>query len=119
MIAWLHLLPLAPLPGVIVFIAGCLPTLHLEQIGYIGGGPVRQWCFNHLAVPVLPNADAHVLVDWWMQASLAGELALHGLVAVNVAAIALPPLYLVGLALVHGSAWIHTTLLRQQRTQAQ
>ena len=117
MITWLQVAPFLLVPGVFVFISGILPMV--EVLGApLGGGLVREWCVNHLVLPLLPVAEASRVVEWYMQTSLSGELMLHALVAFNINTALLLVLYPLAAGFIRVNNWAAKTDLALKRNSA-
>ncbi len=117
MITWLQVAPFLAVPGFLVFLSGLLPLV--EVFGTpVGGGMVRQWCVNHLVLPVLPVADAGALVEWYMHTRLSGELALHALVSINLNTALLLVLYPLAAGYIRLNNWVAKTDLALKRGSA-
>ena len=114
MITWLTATPFLALPGVLVFFTGLLPMVELYGQP-VGGGLVRQWCVNHLVLPVLPAFDTQRVVDWYMQTDAAGELLLHALIVLNMNALLLPVLYPLAVGFIRLNNWVAKTNLDEKR----
>lgn len=114
MITWISIGWLLALPTVLVGAVAALPTLRLHT-HLVGGGPVRQWLLNHCVVPLLPHDAAVAAVAWFAQASYFGEWSLAALVAVNLNAVMLLPLYFFCAWLIRLSGWIAASDLEQKR----
>jgi hypothetical protein len=117
MITWLQIAPFLAVPGLLVFLFGLLPMV--EVFGTpVGGGLVREWCVNHLVLPVLPVADALTLVEWYMHTRLSGELLLHALVALNMNTALLLVLYPLAAGYIRLNNWVAKTDLALKRGSA-
>jgi len=117
MITWLQMAPFLAIPGLLVFLSGLLPMV--EVLGTpIGGGLVREWCVNHLVLPVLPRAEALTLVEWYMHTRLSGELLLHALVAININTALLLVLYPLAAGFIRLNNWMAKTDLALKRGSA-
>jgi len=117
MITWLQIAPFMVVPGLLMFLSGLLPMV--EVLGTpIGGGLVREWCVNHLVLPVLPVAEALTLVEWYMHTRLSGELLLHALVAININTALLLVLYPLAAGFIRINNWMAKTDLALKRTSA-
>jgi hypothetical protein len=117
MITWLQLAPFLLVPGLVVFLAGLLPDVTVLGTP-IGGGLVREWCVNHLVLPVLPVSDASLLVAWYLHTRLSGELLLHALVALNLNTALLLVLYPLFAGFIRLNHWMAKTDLTLKRTSA-
>ena len=117
MITWLSVAPFLLVPGMLVFFSGLVPMV--DVLGTpIGGGLVREWCVNHLVLPLLPVADASRVVDWYMQTSFSGELALHALVSLNLNTALLLVLYPLAAGFIRVNNWAAKTDLALKRDSA-
>ena len=117
MITWLQVAPFLIIPGVLVFISGLVPMVDVLGTS-LGGGLVREWFVNHLVLPVLPVADASRVVEWYMQTSLSGELALHALVALNLNTALILVLYPLAASFIRVNNWAAKTDLALKRSSA-
>lgn len=116
MTTWFSLWPVLMIPSVLVFVAGLIPGLSFLNHTF-GGGMVRQWLVNHVLIPILPKDWGWLLVDWYQAASVAQELVLHALVAINMNALLLPVLYLGGEGVIRLSGWSASSAFKAQRQQ--
>ena len=100
MITWLKIWPLLLMPTVILSAIAAFPT---SLIGgrVLGGGPVREYYLNHFLLPVLPADASASLVSWFSTASSTQEWLLAFAVSVNLNAILLPLLYVLGIFVLH------------------
>lgn len=114
MLTWIRLWPLLALP---VFIVSLLISLPMFEIRHhlLGGGLVREWLLNHLLLPVLPTEQAAQIIHWFSQSSVIGEWLFAFLIALNINAILLLPLFLFGQLLIKLSAWTLRTELNLKR----
>lgn len=95
MITWLKIWPLLLMPTVILSAIAAFPT---SLIGgrVLGGGPVREYYLNHFLLPVLPADASASLVSWFSAASSMQEWLLAFAISVNLNAVLLPLLYVLG-----------------------
>lgn len=108
MLTWIRLWVICPAPVFPIFLIGCFPSF--EFMGNtVHGGIIRQWFVNQIALPVLPQAWAVQLVEWFEQASFAQELLLHLIISVDITLLLLPLMFLIGQVLISISAWASTT----------
>lgn len=114
MITWLFMSPLLALPTVLLALLCAMPMLTFND-RLLGGGPLRQWLLNHVAVPILPSAQSAELVAWFQNASLMQEWFLSVLLAINLNAALLPVLYVIGAMVIRFSSWSAKTDLALKR----
>lgn len=105
MITWLQYWMVMPMPTVILSAMAAMPTGMLNG-RLIGGGPVREYFLNNFALPVLPVDAGNQLVEWFSTASGFEEWLLAFAVAVNINAVLLPLLYVLGVAVIGLSSWV-------------
>jgi len=117
MITWLQVAPFLVFPGVLIFISGLVPMVDVLGTS-IGGGLVREWFVNHLVLPLLPVVDATRVVEWYMQTSFSGELALHALVSLNLNTALLLVLYPLAAGFIRVNNWAAKTDLALKRGSA-
>ena len=114
MLTWLRVWPLLVLPVLLITLLASLPTFeHNESL--LGGGPVREWLLNQALLPLLPDTQAFVLVGWFESASVPAEWLLALLIAVNINALLLLPLYAIGGGMIALSQWLTRTELHLKR----
>ncbi len=104
MITWLQLWLIMPIPTLVLGAMAAIPTMNIQG-RVMGGGPVREYFLNHILVPVLPHDAAASLVQWFAQASAVQEWFLTLLVVVNINALLLPLLFVLGEGLIMLSTW--------------
>ena len=114
MLTWIRLWPLLALPVFILSLLISLPMFELRQ-QLIGGGLVREWLLNHLLLPILPMEQAAQIIHWFARSHVIGEWLIAFLIALNINAILLLPLYFIGQLLIKLSAWILRTELSLKR----
>ena len=114
LLTWLRLWPLLALPTFLLTLLASLPLFEVRGVT-LGGGPVRQWLLNHLLLPIAPLEQAEALVHWFATASAAQEWLLAVLITVNLNAILLLPLYVLGQGLITLSGWYVRTELNLKR----
>ena len=108
MLTWIRLWVICPAPLVPIFLVGCFPSF--EFMGKtVHGGIIRQAFVNNVALPVLPQAWAVQLVEWFEQASFVHELLLHFVISVDLTLLLLPLMFLIGQFLIWSSSWLSTT----------
>ena len=114
MLTWFRLWPFLVLP---VFILSLLISLPMFEVRhqFLGGALVRQWLLNHTLLPVLPDAQAVVIIDWFFSASALQEWLLAFLIALNINALLLLPLFSIGQQIIRFSAWTMRTELNIKR----
>ena len=104
MITWFQLWPALLMPTGILSALAALPTLAVGG-RLLGGGPVREFYLNHFVLPLLPGDAAAGLVNWFSTASAFHEWLLALAVSVNLNALLLPLLYVLGVFIIRVSAW--------------
>lgn len=114
MITWLFVGPLLSLPAVLLALLCALPMLTFND-RLLGGGTLRQWLLNHVAVPMLPKTQGVDLVAWFQTASVLQEWFLSVLIAINLNAALLPVLYVIGAMVIRFSSWSAKTDLALKR----
>ena len=72
----------------------------------LGGGPVREYYLNHFLLPLLPADASASLVSWFSTANSMQEWLLAFAVSVNLNAILLPLLYVLGVFVIQVSSWV-------------
>ena len=114
MLTWFRLWPLLALP---VFLLSLLISLPMFEVRHqlLGGGLVRQWLLNHGLLPLLPEMQAVEIIDWFSQASALHEWLLAFLIALNINALLLLPLFFAGQLVINFSAWTMRTELNIKR----
>jgi hypothetical protein len=81
-------------PTLLFAVVGLLPTAAIKGRSF-GGAPIRRWLLEHLVAPVLPH-DAFWSFSAWFAQSTLHEWLVTVLVGLNVNAVLLPLLYIVG-----------------------
>lgn len=114
MITWVQLWPLLAAPAFLASLLSALPTFALKGV-LLGGGPLRQWLINTFMLPVVPTEAGHDFVAWFAHASVVSEWFVSFFVALNVNAILLPALYLVGALIIRVQAWLARMDINQRR----
>ncbi len=104
MITWIQLWPLLGLPTLIVAALAAIPTVVFHGRPF-GGGPVREWLFNHVLLLPLPHAVTVALVARFAHPSILQQWLLALLAALNLNAILLPLLYVIAAAVIGGSGY--------------
>lgn len=104
MITWLLMGPLLTLPTLLLAVLCAMPMLTFND-RLVGGGTLRQFLLNHVAVPILPNAQGAELVEWFQTAAVVQEWFLSILIAINLNAVLLPVLYVAGAMVIRLSTW--------------
>jgi len=114
MLTWFRLWPLLALP---VFLLSLLISLPMFEVRHqlLGGGLVRQWLLNHGLLPLLPEVQTEQVITWFSQASALQEWLLAFLIALNINALLLLPLFFVGQLVINFSAWTMRTELNIKR----
>jgi len=114
MLTWFRLWPLLALP---VFLLSLLISLPMFEVRHqlLGGGLVRQWLLNHGLLPLLSEQQTEQIIHWFVQASMLQEWLLAFLIALNINALLLLPLFLVGQLIIRFSAWTMRTELNIKR----
>ena len=114
MLTWFRLWPLLALP---VFLLSLLISLPIFEVRHqlLGGALVRQWLLNHGLLPLLPEVQAAQIIDWFSGASALQEWLLVFLIALNINALLLMPLFFVGQLVIKFSAWTMRTELNIKR----
>ena len=114
MLTWFRLWPLLALP---IFLLSLLISLPMFEVRHqlLGGGLVRQWLLNHGLLPLLPDVQTQQIIGWFSQASVLQEWLLAFLIALNINAILLLPLFFVGQLVIKISAWTMRTELNIKR----
>ena len=114
MLTWFRLWPLLALP---VFILSLLISLPMFEVRHqlLGGPLVRQWLLNHALLPLLPDMQALQIIDWFSGASVLQEWLLAFLIALNINALLLLPLFFIGQQIIAFSAWTMRTELNIKR----
>ena len=114
MLTWFRLWPLLALP---VFFLSLLFSLPMVEVRHqlLGGGLVRQWLLNQGLVPLLPDMQTAQIIQWFSQASALQEWLLAFLIALNINALLLLPLFFVGQLVIKFSAWTMRTELKLKR----
>ena len=117
MLTWFRLWPLLALP---VFILSLLISLPMFEVRHqlLGGPLVRQWLLNHGLLPLLPDAQAVQLIQWFSVATALQEWLLAFLIALNINALFLLPLFFTGQLAIRLSAWTMRTELKLKRQSA-
>lgn len=105
MITWLQYWPMLPMPTVILSAMAAMPT-GMFNGRLVGGGPVREYYLNHFALPVLPADAGMQLVAWFSAANGFQEWLLAFAVSININAILLPLLYVMGVCVIKLSSWV-------------
>ena len=114
MLTWFRLWPLLALPVFLLSLVISLPMFELRH--HLLGGPLaRQWLLNHSVLPFLPEVQTEQLIHWFSQASLLQEWLLAFLIALNINAVLLLPLFFVGQWIIQFSAWTMRTELNIKR----
>jgi hypothetical protein len=103
MITWLNYWPAMLLPSLLLLPPAWMPTTMFRGLG---GGVVRQWYLNHFLLPLLPNDAAAALVQWYATASVWQEWGVAAAIVININALLLPPLYLLGAVVIGLSSWV-------------
>jgi len=105
LITWLRIWPLLMMPTAILSAIAAFPA---SLIGgrVLGGGPVREYYLNHFLLPVLPADASAALVGWFSTASALQEWLMAFAVSVNLNAILLPLLYVLGAFVIQVSSWV-------------
>ncbi len=114
MLTWFRLWPLLALPVFLFSLLISLPMFEVRQ-QLLGGGLVRQWLLNHGLVPLLPDQQTAQIIHWFAQASVLQEWSLAFLIALNINALLLLPLFFVGQLIITFSAWTMRTELNIKR----
>lgn len=117
MITWIQLWPLLGLPAFMLSAIAAFPTFE-HKTRFVGGGPIREWFLNHIAVPILPTNAAGELVAWFASASTLQEWILTSVIALNLNAALLPLLFGFGTGLIRLNNWMSTTDLRLKQSAA-
>lgn len=104
MITWLNLIPLFLMPTILVGMLSAIPTFVFNG-RTLGGGPFREYLVNHVALTLIPNSWAALLVDWFAGASVLGEWCLAFWLGININAMLLPFIYALGLGFIAVSGW--------------
>lgn len=114
MLTWFRLWPLLALP---VFLLSLLISLPMFEVRHqlLGGPLVRQWLLNHSLLPLLPEQPTAQIIYWFSQASVLQEWLLAFLIALNINAILLLPLFFIGQLIIALSAWTMRTELKLKR----
>jgi len=114
MLTWFRLWPLLALP---VFVLSLFISLPMFEVRHqlLGGGLVRQWLLNHGLLPLLPDVQTGQIIHWFSQASALQEWCLAFLIAMNINALLLLPLYFIGQLVIALSAWTMRTELKLKR----
>ncbi|MDH5485764.1 MAG: hypothetical protein OEY43_11065 [Gammaproteobacteria bacterium] len=81
----------------------------------LGGGLVREWLLNRFLLPLSPSEQGHQLVHWFAGASTVQEWLMAMLITININAILLLPLYVIGTGLIRISGWYARTELDLKR----
>lgn len=114
MLTWFRLWPLLALPGFLLSLLISLPLFEIRH--HLLGGPlVREWLLNHGLLPWLPVEQAAQIIHWFSQTSVIGEWLLAFLIALNMNAVLLLPLFLTGQLIIKLSAWTMRTELNLKR----
>jgi hypothetical protein len=117
MITWIQLWPLLGLPSFAIGVLTALPTV--DAFGRVlGGGVLREWLLNHVALPLLPDAISISLVRWFEHATVIQEWGLAMLIALHINVALLPLLYFTGEAILRLNNWFTTTDLQLKRKAA-
>lgn len=114
MLTWLRLWPLLVLPTFFISLLMSLPLFEIRGVT-LGGGLVRQWLLNHLVLPLAPLEQGALLVNWFTAAGVVQEWAMALLIAINMNAVLLLPLYGIGQGLIKLSGWYVRTELELKR----
>lgn len=114
MLTWFRLWPLLALPSGLLAVLISLPMFEIRGT-VLGGGLVRQWLLNEMVLPLLPIEQAQQLVNWFVNASILQEWCLAMFVGININAVLLLPLYLIGQGFIHLSGWHARTELDLKR----
>ena len=117
MITWLQYYLVLPMPALLLSAMAAMPTGMLSGRP-IGGGPVREYLLNHCALPVVrwfSVDDAVRLVGWFATASGFQEWLMAFVVAININALLLPPLYGLGVVVIGLSSWATKVNIDQKR----
>jgi hypothetical protein len=114
MLTWFRLWPLLALPVLLLFLLISLPMFEVRH-QLLGGPLVRQWLLNHGLLPLLPDTQAQQVIQWFSGASVLQEWLLTFLIALNINALLLLPLFFVGQLIIRFSAWTVRTELNIKR----
>ena len=114
MITWVTFWPMLALPAFLMSIIAAIPTVRIND-KLLGGGPVREYYINHIALPIMPDGIATRLVDWFAMASPLQEWFFSLAIAINVNALLLPILYGLGCVVIAFSGWMARLRISQRR----
>ena len=114
MITWVQLWPLMVAPSFLGGLACSIPTFVLKGT-LLGGGPVRQWIINYFLMPVVPASAGEGFVIWFNNANVTEEWFATFFVVLNLNAILLPVLFLVGKLIIRVNAWLARVDINQRR----
>lgn len=114
MLTWIRLWPLLALPSLLLTLLCSLPMFEIRGVT-LGGGLVRQWLLNEVLIPLAPMTQAQQLVNWFATASTFQEWCLAMLLAINLNAALLLPLYFIGQGFINLSGWYARTELDLKR----
>ncbi|MHB8453230.1 MAG: hypothetical protein ACYDDO_00765 [Acidiferrobacterales bacterium] len=104
MITWIAFWPFLALPSLLMIGIGGLVSVTVYG-RLVGGMIVRRWCIEHLMILWLPPHAGARLEAWVNQAKFAHEWILYVAIAINVNAVLLPILYIVGEGIVRFHGW--------------
>ena len=89
MISWVQLWPITALPSLVLIPLSLIPDFMLRG-HLLGGGPFREFLLNQVLLPVLPNTEGWMVVEFFSQTALVGEFLIALLIILNINAICLP-----------------------------
>ncbi|MHB8455888.1 MAG: hypothetical protein ACYDDO_14610 [Acidiferrobacterales bacterium] len=105
MLTWIQLWPILGLPTLVIAALAGIPTVAFHG-RLLGGGPVREWLFNHVILLPWPHDSTVAFVVGFAHASVLQEWLLAGVAALNINALLLVPLYAIGQAAIHSSGYL-------------
>lgn len=117
MLTWLELWPMLGLPFIAVSGLAALPTVALGW-HVLGGAPIRGWLIDHVLMPCLPQAVAAHFAAGYVHAGVLRQWLISALIAINLNALLLPLLFLLGVAMIRSRNWIVNRNLALKREAA-
>ena len=114
MLTWIRFWPMFVVPVFVLNAIGFLPTI-FEARRYWGGGPVRQWMLNTFLIPLLSDAQAHQITDWFNTATVIQECLMYSIIILNLNLLVIPILYGCGNGIIKVINWISVRDLELKR----
>jgi len=121
MITWWKLWPLLALPFFLFLMAGVItePVVRLQTLIEIKNVSAlfREWSVNTFVMSLLSAGERHHVIDWYMQTSIVGEVWLHVLISINIAAVSMPFMVGLGYMIIKIKTYFHVGKLDDLRQQ--